>query len=334
MAAPPGRGAPAQGPPHDPARRTEGGALSSPETNAEPRSGYLAALGAFTIWGLAPLFWALLRHVDSVEVLAHRILWSAVLALAVLAARDPRLRDIRRLRDPKMLGIMLVSTGLIAVNWFVFLWAVTHGRVTEVSIGYYTNPLYNVLLGRVVLGERLNPRQAVAVGLAALGILYMTVSFGALPWVSVALAFSFGTYGLVRKLAPMPALSGLAIETGLCAPLCVAYLLTLDPTGGVVAERPSELVLLFLGGLMTASPLLLFGVGARKLRYSTLGMIQYLAPSLQLAMAVLVLGEAFTATHAVTFGCVWSAVLLYISASRSRVSASPARRGAAPGSTR
>lgn len=284
--------------------------MSAPDA-PDLRRGYAAAVGAFTIWGLAPLFWALLRHVESTEVLAHRILWSSVLAALALALRGGA-APLRRLAEPRILGVMLLSTSLIAVNWFVFLWAISEGRVTEVSLGYYTNPLYNVLLGRVVLGERLTPRKALAVALATGGIAYMTWQLGALPWVSVALALSFGTYGLVRKLAPMPALPGLFIETTLCAPLCLAFLLLQTPPGGVAADVPAELPMLMLGGLMTASPLLLFGVGARNLPYSTLGMIQYLAPSLQLGVAVLVLGEAFTPDHVVTFAFVWTAVLLFV----------------------
>jgi chloramphenicol-sensitive protein RarD len=261
--------------------------------------------------------------VDSTELLAHRILWSAVLAVLVLLVRDRGLSALAPLRDPRV---------LIAINWFVFIWAVTHDRVTETSLGYYTNPLINVLLGRVVLGERLRGQQAVAVGCAALGVAWMTLSLGALPWVSVALAFSFGTYGLVRKQAVLPPLAGLVAETGLCAPLCLAFLaLGLEPAFGIARSAPEDIPLLVLGGAVTASPLLLFAVGARRLRYSTVGMLQYLAPTLQLALAALVFGEPFTVTHAVTFGFIWLAVALYAhDAWRHRPAPGRGRRRAPP----
>lgn len=287
--------------------------MSTKAEQGSARAGVAAAAGAYGVWGLAPLFWVLLRHLDSMEVLAHRILWSAVLSVAVLGLRDGGLRALAPLRDLRVLGTLLVSTALIAVNWFVFVWAVTHDRVIETSLGYYTNPLINVLLGRVVLGERLRPQQAAAVGLAAAGVGYLTWSFGALPWVSVVLALSFGTYGLVRKQASLPALAGLAAETGICAPLCVFYLLFgLSTPFGVVAERPAEIGLLLASGGVTATPLLLFAFSARRLPYSTLGMVQYLAPTLQLGCAALVFGEPFTRAHAVTFALIWSAVAVYV----------------------
>ena len=277
-----------------------------------PRAGLAAALGAFLIWGLSPLFWARLRSVDSFEVLAHRILWSSVLAGLVLAFTREGFAPLGRLRDPRVAGVMLLSTALIAVNWFVFIWAVQHDRVTEVSIGYYTNPLYNVLLGRVVLQEKIGGRRALAVLLAGIGVAVLAASLDTIPWVSLSLALSFGTYGLVRKLAPMAALPGLMIETTLWAPFCLAYLvLGIDPAGGAALQRPATLPLLIAGGAVTASPLLLFAVGARRLPYSTLGMLQYLAPTLQLGLAVFVFGETFTPTHALTFGCIWAAVALY-----------------------
>lgn len=283
------------------------------EPSSTQRTGFLAAVSAYAIWGLAPLFWALLRHIDSFEVLAHRILWSAVLAFIVLRTVDPDLGDLRRLKNFAVVRTMAASTALIAVNWFVFIWGVTHDRVTEVSLGYYTNPLINVLLGRLVLGERLSSLQGIAVGLAALGVGYLTWSFGSLPWVSLALALSFGSYGLVRKQASLPALSGLAVETGVCAPLCLGYLaFGLEPSFGAARTgTPEDLALLMLGGVMTATPLLLFAVGARRLEYSTLGMVQYIAPTLQLACAALAFGEPFTSAHAVTFACIWAAVGLY-----------------------
>lgn len=284
----------------------------SPTASTSARVGFMAALGAYTLWGVSPLFWALLKHVDSFEVLAHRILWSAVLAWGIFLLKERGLGAVRTLREPRALLSAIVSTALIAINWFVYLWAVTHERVTEVSIGYYLNPLINILLGRLVLGERLSSLQALAVVFAASGVTYLTWSFGALPWVSMSLAISFGIYGLVRKQASMPALAGLAVETGLCAPFCAAYLLILNPSLGVARTGSSgDMALLLASGVFTATPLLLFALGARRLQYSTMGMLQYLAPTLQLGCAILVFGEPFAPTHAVTFFLIWGGVCVY-----------------------
>lgn len=279
--------------------------------NNDQLRGYAAAIGAFLIWGFAPLFWVQLKHVPSMELLAYRIVGAAVLgALALTATRG--WSALGALRQRRTALAMAASTALIAVNWFTFLWAVSNERVTETSLGYYTNPLVNVVLGRLVLGERLSSSGAMAVGLAALGVACLTWTFGYFPWVSAALALSFGLYGLIRKIAPVASLPGLVIEAGLWTPLCLAYLLTLDPPlGSAVSGGPSQALMLGLGGLITAAPLLLFSVGARKLPYSTVGMLQYLAPSLQLACAVLVFGEPFTVSHGVAFAFIWAALLLY-----------------------
>ena len=275
--------------------------------------GFVAAVTAFTIWGFAPLFWIHLRHIDSGQTLAYRVLFSAALAFVLLVAMDPGLSALQRLRQPKVLLSMVTSTCLVVINWFVFLWAVNNGHVTEMSIGYYSNPLINIVLGRTVLGERLTPLQTIAVVCAAAGVGYLTLSFGAFPWVAVVLAVSFSLYGLVRKQVSMPALPGLLVETTLCAPFCFAYLLFVlePPFGKMSSGTPLDSVLLLLSGVMTATPLLLFAVGARRLKYSTVGIIQYLAPTLQLGCAVFVFGESFTNSHLVTFGCIWTAVALY-----------------------
>lgn len=283
------------------------------EEEVSERAGFLAVLSAFTIWGLAPLFWRSLRHLDTTEILAHRVFWSAVFAFVLLVWTDPTLAPLRRLRETRLRRTMLLSTALIAVNWFVFVWGVNNGRVTEVSLGYYANPLLNILLGRLVLGERLNGLQAAAVALAAAAVAYLTWKLGAFPWVSAAVALSFSLYGLIRKQASMPGLAGFAIETGLCAPLCILYAgVGLTPSFGALQTGGAwDVGLLVFSGVMTATPLILFAIGSRRLRYSTVGMIQYVAPTLQLACAVLVFGEAFTSAHALTFTCIWSAIALY-----------------------
>ncbi len=270
------------------------------------------AVVAYGLWGLFPIYWKLLSAVPPFEILAHRVTWSLVLIALVLGARGQLGATLAVLRDPARRRVLLVSTALIGTNWALFIWAVSADRITDASLGYYINPLLNVAVGRVVLGERLRPLQAVAFAIATLGVGYLTVAKGALPWVSVVLALTFCLYGLVRKRAPVGAVDGLAIETGLTTPLAVLYLLLLDPPlGAITSAAPTTVALLVLSGLVTAVPLLAFAGAARRLRLGTLGMVQFLAPTLQLGCAVLLYGEAFGRDEAVTFGLIWTAVLLY-----------------------
>ena len=283
------------------------------------------AVVAYSLWGLLPIYWKLLGAVPAIEVLTHRIVWSLGFIAVLLFARRGWRRTLGFLRDRETRGAMLLSTALIATNWFIFIWAVSADRVTEASLGYYINPLLNVALARVFLGERLRPLQGVAVALAAIGVVTLTVMRGELPWVSVVLAVSFALYGLVRKRAPVGAVEGLAIETGLVTPLAIGYLLLLSPPlGHLVTADPVTVGLLVGAGVITAVPLLAFAGAARRLRYTTLGMIQYLAPTLQLGCAVLLYGEAFTQAHAITFGLIWIAVLLYVIDMLRRPSPDPA----------
>lgn len=286
--------------------------MSSESPAATRATGFAYALAAYLAWGLFPIYWKQLTGVPPLELIAHRVLWSFIFMLGMLTAfrRWPEVR--RALSQRKTLAALLLSTALISSNWFLFIWAVNTGHVLEASLGYYINPLLNVVLARVVLGERLRPLQLVAVGLAAVGVLYLTVGLGGLPWVSLVLALTFGVYGLVRKVAPVEPLTGLAVETGFAAPVAVLYLgLVPLAQGRWLPGTPRESLLLLCSGVATALPLLWFALGAKRLRYSTLGIIQYLAPTCQLALAVLVYGEPFTSRHAVTFLLIWMAVLLY-----------------------
>ena len=277
------------------------------------RAGAAMAVLAYGLWGLLPIYWKLLASVPAAEVLAHRIVWSLGLIAIVLFAQRGWRRTLGYLRSRETRGVMLLATALIATNWFLFIWAVSADRVTEASLGYYINPLLNVALARLFLGERLRPLAAVAVGIATLAVAYLTLARGALPWVSVVLAVTFATYGLVRKRAPVGAVEGLAIETGLVTPLALGYLLWGGrPGGALVTAAPTGAVLFVAAGAVPAVPLLAFTGAARRLRYTTLGMVQYLAPTLQLACAVLLYGEPFEAAHAVTFGLIWLAVALYV----------------------
>lgn len=272
------------------------------------------ALFAYGLWGLFPIYWKQIAEVPAVEVLAHRVLWSMVF-VALLVIGQRRLgRVITVLRSPKSRRAMLLSTSLVAINWGVFIWAVSSGRVTEASLGYYINPLVNAALGRVVLGEELRPRQRVAIGIAALAVGGLTVAQGSLPWVSLVLALSFGLYGLVRKKVDVGAVDGLAIETGLASPVAFAYLLYLEPSFGHLAHATPRTAFFLLGaGVATSLPLLGFAGAARRLRYTTLGMVQYLAPTLQLACAVLLYDEPLSLERGLAFLLIWFAIGTYVS---------------------
>jgi chloramphenicol-sensitive protein RarD len=250
-------------------------------------------------------------------------------ALLALLRRLPEVREA--LRSPRERRALFASGSLIALNWGVFIWAVGAGRIVETSLGYYLNPIVNVLLGMVFLRERLSRPQGIAVALAAAGVGVMLVSHGRLPWVALALATSFGLYGLMHKLTRVRAIPALALETGALAPLALAFLAlgTHPPGGALVTGPPLARALLLLAGPITALPLLWFGSAARRLPLSTLGLFQYLAPTLALLLAVFLYGEPFTRAHALAFLSIWSALALYTADALQRASATPAHpRGA------
>ena len=275
--------------------------------------GVVYALLAFGVWGFTPIYFKAIGYVSALDVLGHRVVWSAVF-LALLLGLRRKLRElVDVLRDFSRLRWLLVSAIVISANWGVYIYAVQSGRILEASLGYYINPLVSVFLGTAFLQETLRPWQWFAIALAGAGTLNMALNLGAVPWLSLFLAFSFGTYGLVRKAAPVPPLLGLFVETLLVAPLALLFLAWLDVQGegsfGRI-DRYTDLMLV-AASLVTALPLLWFTNGAKRLRLSTMGMFQYIAPTVQLVLAVLVYGEVFTATHALTFGLIWFALALY-----------------------
>ncbi len=287
------------------------------------QSGLLYGVGAYLWWGLAPLYFKAIAHVSPVEVLAHRVTWSlGVLALLLALSRQWR-TAAAALRDPSVRLRLLATSALIATNWLVFIWAIANHRLVEASLGYFINPLVNVALGVLLLGERLRPLQVVAVLLAAAGVTLLTLRLGHLPWVALVLAFSFALYGLLRKTARVESLVGLSLETLLLAPLSVAYLLW-APDRHFLAHSTTTDLLLLSAGVVTSVPLLWFATAARRLRLTTVGLLQYLAPSAQLAIATLLFGEPFTPTHALSFGLIWTALLLYTSANLPRLRRTPA----------
>jgi chloramphenicol-sensitive protein RarD len=275
--------------------------------------GIAAAASAFAAWGLFPLFFKLLHAVSAPQVIAHRVVWSCLILLGYIALRG-ELREVRAALAARRVVLRLaLSATLISVNWLVYVWAVMHGHVVDASLGYFINPLVNVLLGIVLLAERLNRVQWVAVAFAAAGVAYLTFVTGHLPWISLTLALSFSSYGLIRKVVQVEALPGLAAETLLLVPCACAYLLWCEAAGsGAFGHSPPGIdMLLIASGPLTAITLFLFAYGARRIPYSTMGLLQYIAPSLQLACGVFAFHEPFAATHAAGFALIWTALIIY-----------------------
>jgi chloramphenicol-sensitive protein RarD len=274
--------------------------------------GLAAASTAFFIWGLLPLYLKALQTVPVLQVAAHRLVWGCLFAFGWLALRG-QLDHVRAaLREPKTRWRLCASATLIALNWIIYVFGIATGRVIETSLGYFINPLVNVLLGVMILSERLNTAQWSAVALAAGGVGYLTWSAGHLPWISLALALTFGLYGLVRKVVRVEALAGFASETLLLLPLGAAFLLwsAIDGTGAAGAT-PGLTTLLVLGGPITAVPLVLFAAGARRIPYSTVGLLQYLAPTIQLSLGVFVFHEPFRGPRVMGFVLIWTALAVY-----------------------
>lgn len=272
----------------------------------------LATAGAFAFWGLVPLYWKLLAELPATELLSHRIAWSLP-CLALLLVAVPSGGELRGvLRSPRIVVILLGSTLLIATNWLTFLWAVNTDRVLDASLGYYINPLVSVFLGFVFLGERLRRRQGLAVLLAAAGVAVLTARHG-LPWISLVLGFSFGLYGLLRKVADVPAMVGLFVEIALLTPIAVGHLVWLRARGdgAFAAGDVGTSLLLAAAGPVTTIPLLLFAHGLRKLTLATVGFLQYMTPTGHFILAVTVFDEPFDGGHLAAFACIWAALALY-----------------------
>jgi len=294
--------------------------------------GLAATTTAFIIWGLFPVYLYGLREVPPLQVIAHRVTWSCLFLLAWMGLRGDLGRLTATLARPALLGSLLLTACLISGNWLVYVWSVTHNHVVDSSLGYYINPLVNVVLGVLVLRERLNRAQWLAVALAAVAVGYLTVLAGQLPWIACTLAITFSLYGLVRKVISVEALPGLATETLLLMPLAVAYLGWCEVAGsGALTRAPATVAALLIGsGLVTAIPLCLFAFGARTLPYSTVGLLQYIGPSLQLLCGVLLFHESFTAARAVGFVLIWLALLIYVADGLARSRAAPAAQAPRP----
>ncbi len=288
--------------------------------------GVLYALGAYGLWGFFPLYWKLLGHVPALEILTHRMVWSLVFLLVVLAVQR-RWAWIGHV-GWRTAGLYLLTATVLAWNWYLYIWAVNSGFVVETSLGYFINPLISVVLGVVFLGERMRTGQWIAVGVAAAGVAWLTWQYGSPPWIALLLAGSFGLYGLLRKQAPLPSLEGLSMETALLFLPALGYLLWLQANGeaSFLGNGPLTTGLLLGAGVATAVPLLLFGLAAHRIALSTLGITQYLAPTIQFLLGVFVYHEAFGRADLVGFGLIWAALLIYTAESLSRTRRGRSRR--------
>jgi chloramphenicol-sensitive protein RarD len=275
--------------------------------------GFIPATAAFVLWGVFPLYFHLLHEISALQIIAHRVVWSCVFVLGWVAIRG-ELSTIRAtLANSSAVWRLAVTAILISLNWLVYVWGVMNGHVVDASLGYFIGPLVNVLLGVVLLSERLTAAQWTAVALATAGVTYLTIMAGGLPWIALALAFLFAIYGLIRKIVKVEALPGLATETLLLAPVAAGYLLWCESvgTGPLGHAGPSVTALLLGTGPLTAITLFLFAFGARLLPYSTVGLLQFITPTLQFACGVFAFHEPFGRTRAIGFAVIWAALLIY-----------------------
>ncbi|PXX46255.1 EamA family transporter RarD [Aquitalea magnusonii] len=290
--------------------------MSSAQSRQDATRGVLFTFVAFVIWGLFPLYWKPLHHIPALQILCHRIVWSALFVAGILTVRHNWAWLGEAVRQPQKLAIFGLSSLMLSLNWLIYIWAVNAGHVVEASLGYFINPLFNVLLGRLFLAEKLTPIQRSAVLLAAAGVAWITWTSGTVPLIALSLAATFGLYGLLRKKAPLASLEGLALETFLMAPLALAALLWFQwqGQGAFLHEAVGSDVLLVGAGVVTAVPLLLFAAGARRLKLATVGLIQYIGPTIQLALGVWLFGEPFDSAKLLGFCLIWLALLLYSAA--------------------
>jgi len=286
--------------------QTEKGGVSA-------RTGFIYGLVAYFIWGFFPLYFKQLKHLNPLEVVSHRIIWS-LLFLALLLIGRGEVTVIRRVfSDRRALLYLLTTSLLISTNWLVFIYAVGKGEVLQSSLGYFMTPLVNVLLGVVILRERLRLWQVVSLAFAVTGVAVQLLLVGKLPLIALVLAVTFGLYGLLRKIAPVEALSGLAVETSMLALPALGYLLFTGSTSGghFIGRLPQDLALLPLAGVLTAVPLILFAAAARRLRLTTIGFLQYLTPTLHFLQAVFIYQELFDTAHLISFCCIWCGLVIY-----------------------
>lgn len=285
----------------------------APAHDHSPARGALSATLCYFLWGLVPLYWTRLGHVSAVELIAHRHLWSLAFMLGIVAFQQGFGPVAATFRTPRSIALNALGGLLLTGNWLGYVWGVNTGHVIETSLGYFLVPLVNVATGRFVLKEQLRRAQWFAIALAALGVTLLIVQSGRAPWIALVLAGTWGAYSLMRKQSPLPAVTGLTVETLLLSPFAIGFLLWQHHTGaGAIGRADAGTHLLIMSsGVITAVPLLLFAYGARRIRLSTLGLLQYLAPSVQLGLGVWVFHESFSQSRLISFGFIWAALALY-----------------------
>jgi len=276
-------------------------------------SGTVTTISAFLLWGFFPIYWKILRHVPSTQILAHRVIWSLVLLVLLLFIQG-RWRDTRIFAPfyPNTL-IFIITAFILGSNWLIYIWAINSGQIVESSLGYFINPLVNVFLGMALLRERIYRWQKLSLILALMGVLFLIFRYGRIPWIALMLAFTFGTYGLLRKTSKAGSMVGLFFDTAILLPIVLAYLIILASHGSgafLCIDHRTDMLLMG-SGIVTAIPLLLFAHGARIIPYSAVGFFQYITPTSQLLIGVFLYGEPFTSTHALCFGLIWMAIAIY-----------------------
>lgn len=276
------------------------------------RLGLIYALAAYTWWGIQPIFWKQLAHIGAIEILTHRMVWSSAFAVIIIMIMRDWLRFSTLFKQPQLIARLFIASLLVSFNWSVFIWAINEGHLVETSMGYFINPLINVLFGVILFKENLRRTQIFALLIMACAILYLIIAHGSFPWIALSLALSFALYSVVKKTLQVPALHGIAIETLLIMPFALAYLVYLQhqqhTTFGMDINTN---LLLILGGLITLIPLLLFASAAKRVSMTVLGMTQYIGPSLQLIIGIFLYQETFGQAQAISFGLIWLALIIY-----------------------
>ncbi|MDY0093452.1 MAG: EamA family transporter RarD [Candidatus Vecturithrix sp.] len=282
-------------------------------TTNEHLIGVFYGIAAFGLWGLLPVYWKLLQQVSALEVLAHRIFWSFIFLSLLLLLKGQWSQIRQTMSSASTRRYLLLSAAIISANWFIYIWAIMSAHIIEASLGYYITPLFNVLLGFVVLRERMTFWQYAAVFLAFVGVLMLTVRYGQIPWIGLSLAISFSTYGLLKKLVRVDSLTGLSIETLVVSPFCLGVMgfKHFQGSGAFGNGALSVSLLLIFGGVVTALPLLWFAQSAKRIPLSQLGFLQYLSPTISLLLGVFLYHEPFTSAHLLSFGCIWIALAIY-----------------------
>jgi len=275
--------------------------------------GILNGIAAYALWGFFPIYWKLLHQVSALQVIGHRISWSFILLIGILLLTR-QWKDFRSVAlTPKIVGIYSIASVLLTINWLIYVWGVNSGFIVETSLGYFINPLLSVLLGVILLRERLRAAQWIPVAIAGIGVLYLTVIYGRLPWIALSLAFSFGFYGFVKKLAPLGSLYGLTLETGIVFPIALIYLLIVEFSGtaAFLHESTATTMLLIGAGAVTTIPLLMFASAAKQIPLTVVGLLQYIAPTIQFLIGIFLYKEPFDQSHLIGFGIVWIALIIF-----------------------